>query len=113
MNRACLLCKKRTVDATRANNTFDRARRCCESNTQSVLRVGSKLGKRRDLNLRTDDEITGDRTTRTGLNAEVRVENNISLVDGLGVRGNHLTRHKISDRARERAWPQAGQINYT
>jgi hypothetical protein len=25
----------------------------------------------------------------------------------------HLTRHKISDRARERAWPQTGLTNYT
>src|SRR5438067_1604321 len=24
----------------------------------------------------------------------------------------HLTRHKISDRDRERAWPQAGRTNY-
>jgi len=92
MNRAGLLCKKCTVNPAWANNTFDRAYRCCESNAKRVLRVGRKLGKRRHLNPRTDDQITGDKTTRTGLDAKMSVENELLLRNDLGVRGNHLTR---------------------
>jgi len=102
MNGACLLCKKRTVDAARVNNTFDCARSCCESSTQRVLRGGRKLTKRRDRNPRTDDQITADRTTRTRLNAKVRVENNVLRGDGVNMCVIHLTRHKISDRASEK-----------
>lgn len=75
-----------------ANNTFDRACRRCESNAKRVLRVGRKLRKRRHLNPRADDQITGDKTTRTGLDAKMSVENELLLRVDLGMRGNHLTR---------------------
>src|SRR6266571_757392 len=92
MNGARVLCKKRAVDAAWVNNTFDCARCCCDSSAQRVLRVGRKVAKRRDLNPWTDDEITADRTTRTGLNAKVRVKNNIPRGDRVNMCGNHLTR---------------------
>src|SRR6266511_1601937 len=92
MNRSRLLGKQSAVNAARMNNTLNRARRCCEGSAQRLLRVGRKLGKRRDLNARTDDQITGDKTIRTGLDAKMSVENELLLRNDLGVRGNHLTR---------------------
>src|SRR6266513_1146768 len=91
MNGARLLRKKRTVNAARVNNNVDCARRCCEGSAKRVLRIRRKLAKRRDMNPWTDDEITADRTTRTGLNAKVRVENNVPRGDDVNMCGNHLT----------------------
>jgi len=92
MNRAHLLGEQRTVNPTWLNNPFNRASGCCKSNARPGLYVGRKLDKWRDANPRTDDQITGDRATRTWLDAKVSVDDEISLGDRLGVRGNHLTR---------------------
>src|SRR5947207_15138823 len=92
MNRARLLGKKCTVDPAWVNNAFDRVRRLCESNAKRFLRVGRKLGKRRDPNPRADDQATGDKTTPTGLDAKKSVQNELLPRNDLGVRGNNLTR---------------------